>query len=81
VEEGYKSVFQYIFNNVRSTFIQELEDEEYIVQIFTNSTLVKTYSTIDPNKVWLLIDRLPNYSRKNLFGLENSYIQICIQQI
>ncbi len=81
MEEGYKSVFQYIFNNVKSTFIQELEDEEYIVQIFINGTLVKTYSIIDPNKVWLLIDRLSNYSRKNLFGLENSYIQICIQQI
>jgi len=59
---------------VRLTFIQELEDEECVVQIFTNSTLVKTYNAIDSDKVWLLIDRLPNYSEKNLFGLENSYI-------
>ena len=66
---------------MRSTFIQKLEDEECIVQIFINDTLVKTYSTIDLDKVWLLINRLSNYSKKNLFGLENSYTQICIQQV
>jgi len=66
---------------VRSTFIQKLEDEECIVQIFTNGILVKTYSAIDLDKVWLLIDRFSNYSEKNLFGLENSYTQICIQQV
>ena len=59
---------------MRLTFIQELKDKECVVQIFTNSTLVKTYSAIDLDKVWLLIDRFSNYSEKNLFGLENSYI-------
>jgi len=29
--EGYKSVFQYNFNDIRSIFVQELEDEECIV--------------------------------------------------
>ena len=66
---------------MRLTFIQELEDEECVVQIFTNGILVKTYSAIDLDKVWLLIDRFSNYSEKNLFELENSYIQICIQQV
>ena len=60
------------------TFIQELEDKKCIIQIFTNNTLVKTYSVIDFDKVWLLINRFLNYSRKNLFELENSYIKICI---
>ena len=80
-EEGYKSVFQYNFDGIRSTFVQELENEECVVQIFTNDTLVRTYSAIDPDEVWLQINRLSNYSGKELFGLENSYTQICIQQV
>jgi len=78
--EGYKSVFQSNYNGIKSAFIQEIEDEECIVQIYTNDTLIKTYSAIDPDEVWLCIGRLSNYSGKNIFGLENSYTQICIQQ-
>jgi len=81
VGEGYKSVFQYKFNGIRSTFVQELEDEECVVQIFTNDTLARTYNAIDPDEVWLQINRLSNYSGKELFGLENLYTQICIQQV
>ena len=40
--EGYKSVFQSTFNGVKSAFIQEIDDDECIVQIYTNDTLIKT---------------------------------------
>ena len=78
--EGYKSVFQSNFNGEKSAFIQEIDDDECIVQIYTNGTLIKTYSAIDPDEVWLCIGRLSNYSGKNIFGLENPYTQTCIQQ-
>ncbi|CAB4385812.1 unnamed protein product [Rhizophagus irregularis] len=78
--EGYKSVLQSNYNGVKSAFVQEIEDNECVVQIHTDDTLVKTFSAIDPDEVWLCIGRLSNYSGKNLFGLENSYTQICIQQ-
>ncbi|GET51900.1 hypothetical protein GLOIN_2v1880126 [Rhizophagus irregularis DAOM 181602=DAOM 197198] len=78
--EGYKSVFQSHYNGIKSAFIQEIEDEECVVQIYTNDTLIKTYNAIDPNEVWLCIGRLSNYSGKKIFGLENPYTQICIQQ-
>ncbi|CAB4444102.1 unnamed protein product [Rhizophagus irregularis] len=58
----------------------EIEDEECVVQIYTNDTLIKTYNAIDPDEVWLCIGRLSNYSGKKIFGLENPYTQICIQQ-
>ncbi|CAB4489091.1 unnamed protein product [Rhizophagus irregularis] len=51
--EGYKSVFQSHYNGIKSAFIQEIEDEECVVQIYTNDTLIKTYNTIDPDEVWL----------------------------
>jgi hypothetical protein len=79
-EEGYKSIFQSHYNGIKLAFIQEIEDEECVVQIYTNDTLIKTYNTIDPDEVWLYIGRLSNYSEKKLFGLENPYTQICIQQ-
>ncbi|GES74186.1 hypothetical protein GLOIN_2v1840190 [Rhizophagus clarus] len=78
--EEYKSIFQSYYDNTKSAFIQEVEDEECVVQIYTNNTLIRTYNAIDPDEVWLCIGRLSNYSRKKLFGLENLYTQICIQQ-
>jgi len=79
--EGYKSVFQYNFNGIKSTFVQEMEGKECVVQIFTDGVLIRTFSDTDPDKVWLLIENvLSNYSGKDLFGLENLYTQICIQQ-
>ncbi|CAI2194618.1 11076_t:CDS:1 [Funneliformis geosporum] len=48
--EGYKSVFQYNFDNVKSIFIQEIEYKECVIQVFTNETLKKTYNTIDPDE-------------------------------
>ena len=52
-----------------------------MVRIFTNDgTLKRTYNAIDPDEVWLCINRILNYSGKTLFGLENSYTQTCIQQ-
>ncbi|RGB22494.1 hypothetical protein C1646_775994 [Rhizophagus diaphanus] len=66
--EGYKSIFQSHYNGVKSAFIQEIEDEECVVQIYTNDTLIKTYNAIDPNEVWLCIGRLPNYSGKKFLG-------------
>src|SRR4051794_18334135 len=72
--EGYKSILQFNFNGVKSAFVQEIKDNEYVVQIYTNKdTLVKAFNAIDPDKVWLYIGRLSNYYGKNLFGLENSY--------
>jgi hypothetical protein len=79
--EGYMSAFQYHYDGVKSTFIQEIENGECVVQIFTNDgTLKRTFSAIDPDEVWLCINRILNYSGKTLFGLENSYTQTCIQQ-
>ncbi|CAI2178751.1 5561_t:CDS:1 [Funneliformis geosporum] len=68
VGERYKSIFQYKFDGIRSIFIQVLKDEEYVVQIFTNSTLVRTYSDIDPDKIWLQINRLSNYPEKKFLN-------------
>ncbi|UZO04434.1 uncharacterized protein OCT59_024820 [Rhizophagus irregularis] len=62
--EGYKSVFQSHYNGIKSAFIQEIEDEECVVQIYTNDTLIRTYNAIDPDEVWLCIGRLSNYSGK-----------------
>lgn len=78
--EGYKSVFQSNYDGAKSTFIQEIYYDECMVQIYNNDTLIRTYDAIDPDEVWLCIGRLSNYSGKKLFGLENSYTQICIQQ-
>ncbi|CAB4404482.1 unnamed protein product [Rhizophagus irregularis] len=69
-----------IIQQLLNAFVQEIEDNECVVQIHTDDTLVKTFSAIDPDEIWLCIGRLSNYSGKNLFGLENSYTQICIQQ-
>ncbi|CAB4440427.1 unnamed protein product [Rhizophagus irregularis] len=63
-EEEYKSVLQSNFNGIKSAFVQEIEDNEYVVQIYTNDDLLKTFSAIDPDEVWICIDRLSNYSGK-----------------
>ena len=49
--EGYKSVFQYNYDGVKSNFVQEIENEECVVQIFTNDILKRTYSAIDLDEV------------------------------
>ena len=51
VGEGYRSVFQSNYNRVKSTFIQKIEDEECVIQIYINSILIRTYSAIDPDEV------------------------------
>lgn len=52
-EEEYKSVLQSNFNGIKSAFVQEIEDNECVVQIYTNDDLVKTFSAIDPDEVWI----------------------------
>src|SRR5581483_12290210 len=79
--DGYKSVLQCKFNSVRSVYVQNMGYEECIVEVFIDDALEKLYSASDPNKVWLDIGRFPNYTGKDLFGLECSYTQFCIEQV
>ncbi|POG72575.1 hypothetical protein GLOIN_2v1840448 [Rhizophagus irregularis DAOM 181602=DAOM 197198] len=39
-EEEYKSILQSNFNGIKSAFVQEIEDNEYVVQIYTNDDLI-----------------------------------------
>ena len=79
--KGYKSVFRCSFNNVKSIYIQEIGHEECTVQTFIDNNLENMYSASDPNKVWLCIGKLSNYTGKILFGLEHSYTQFCIEKV
>ncbi|CAI2192624.1 15342_t:CDS:2, partial [Funneliformis geosporum] len=78
--DEYKSIFQCNSNNVRSVYVQKLEHEKSTVQVFINNAFAKLYSTSDPNKVWLNIDRFSNYTEKVLFELEYSYTQLALNK-
>ena len=79
--DRYKSIFQYSSNNKKSIFVQKIGYEKCTVQIFIDNALVKHYSASDPNKIWLDIGKFSNYTGKELFGLEHSYTQFCIEQV
>jgi hypothetical protein len=66
--EGYKSIFQSHYNGIKLAFIQEIEDEECVVQIYTNDTLIRKYNAIDPDEVWLYIGMLQIILEKNFLG-------------
>ncbi|CAB4492510.1 hypothetical protein GLOIN_2v1840448 [Rhizophagus irregularis DAOM 181602=DAOM 197198] len=71
-EEEYKSILQSNFNGIKSAFVQEIEDNEYVVQIYTNDDLVKTFSAIDPDEVWILVDR-----ESDILELRKAILDLC----
>ncbi|CAI2185526.1 15141_t:CDS:2, partial [Funneliformis geosporum] len=49
---------------INACYKEKLEHEKSTVQVFINNAFAKLYSTSDPNKVWLNIDRFSNYTEK-----------------
>ncbi|POG66256.1 hypothetical protein GLOIN_2v1879980 [Rhizophagus irregularis DAOM 181602=DAOM 197198] len=72
---GYKTSFIYTYRKKRCVFVQELEDDNCQVTIYSGNEICNIYVDNNPELVWKEVAILQQYEGKELFGLENNKIQ------
>ena len=68
---GYQSSFMYKYQQQQSLFVQKVESEEYLIEVFRKKERIAYYSDISSTEVWKKTGILKNYNGNVLFGIEH----------
>ncbi|RIB04326.1 hypothetical protein C2G38_2222664 [Gigaspora rosea] len=78
---GYKSSFIYKYQQKRCIFVQEFDDDECKVTIYSGKNIIATFIDDNPDLVWKKIGLLHQFNGKQLFGLQETNNQHFIQAV
>ncbi|CAB4392453.1 unnamed protein product [Rhizophagus irregularis] len=74
---GYKSSFMYKFNsNKQAIYVSKIEEDKCILEIYQDNQMKKKFEGETPIAVWEKSEQMKKYNGDQLFGLENSLLQI-----
>ncbi|CAB4393022.1 unnamed protein product [Rhizophagus irregularis] len=74
---GYKSSFMYKFNsNKQAIYVSKIEKDKCILEIYQDNQMKKKFEGKTPIAVWEKSEQMKKYNGDQLFGLENSLLQI-----
>ncbi|RHZ68668.1 hypothetical protein Glove_294g62 [Diversispora epigaea] len=77
---GYKVTFIYTFRKQRCVFVQEFEEDECTLTIYTGENIkLCSFTNCDSESLWKKVGILQQYNGKLFFGLEEPQIQYFIQ--
>ncbi|CAG8587296.1 10691_t:CDS:2 [Diversispora eburnea] len=77
---GYKATFIYTFKKQRYVFVQEFEEDECTLIIYTGENIkLCSFTNCDLESLWKKVGILQQYNDKLLFGLEEPQTQHFIQ--
>ncbi|RHZ55139.1 hypothetical protein Glove_420g6 [Diversispora epigaea] len=77
---GYKATFIYTFKKQRCVFVQEFEESECTLTIYTGANIkIYFFTECDPESLWKKVGILQQYNGKLLFGLEEPHTQSLIK--
>ncbi|CAG8587159.1 3641_t:CDS:2, partial [Diversispora eburnea] len=77
---SYKATFIYTFRKQQCVFVQEFEEDECTLTIYTGENIkLCSFTNCDPKFLWKKVGILQQYNGKLLFGLEEPQTQHFIQ--